>query len=646
MRKRIAVFEGEPIREFQNTFTQSIFELAKENDFDVFVFCNLGSYTNNPLFEIGERNIIEIPDFSKFDAVISLSDTFDIDGMEELLLSKINTSNPDCPIVTVRNGPLGTYRVLVDDYDTTYQIVNHFIKNRHFSRICYMSGNRDVPDSLTRQQAYVEAMTNAGLRVTDSMTFEGDYWYTHGEPAVEQFLKAFPKSIYGEDNPDAKIIHFDDDYLLPEAIVCGNDYMAISVCNALKKRGIRIPEDICIFGFDEALEGVAYEPQLSTVSMPTVEMAKRTIQIIVDTLNGKTIEHDCFVRGDLKFKASSEINIPKANFDAAALVNEVAESSISLKQSALIFIDLQNHITADDKLAFLESYFYKTNCERGYICLCSEQNDVDVPRPYSDDIILRDIYPYKDATIKKECLGTTFSRSEILPEEVFMDSSTPSRFFIMPIHFKDMSYGYFVMEPSNKLFDYFVTTLTTALAYTYEDLSLMRRLDQLGDIRRQSLIDPLTGVGNRRSFDQYLNSISQRLKTEGGCLSIVMADLDYLKYVNDNYGHDEGDFVIKEFAAILKGLTDSDDLCARVGGDEFACVLYSKTREKHDTFEARAYEAITLREKTMDKPYKFHASFGSCSYDEYMGASLLTCMKLADERMYFAKSEYKKNLAE
>lgn len=631
MYRKIAVFVGEICREFQSSFASHFATVANNADYDVFFFCNSGSYTGNPLFEIGERDILEIPDYTQFDAVVSLSDTFDIDGMEERLITKIESANPDCPIITIRNGPLGTYRVLIDDFNTTYQITQHFLKEHKFTRLCYLSGDRDVPDAKTRQDAFLKAMSEAGLEVNDLMTYEGDYWYTPGEAAVTQFLQAFREEGSNK-------------YLYPEAIICGNDYMAISVCNALRKRGIQIPGDICVFGFDEIIDGIAYDPQLSTVSMPTKAMASKALEIILKLHQGQEIPHDYFLSGDIKLKGSCEYNLPKAHFDAAALVTELMESSISIKQASQIFIDLQNHISADEKLAFLESYFYKTKCKRGYVCLCTEQKNIDIISPYSDSIILRDIFPYKDISINKTLLGTAFNRSEILPREAYLDNSTPSCFFVMPIHFKDVAYGYYVMEPGEEMFDYFVTALTTALAYTYEDLTLMKRFDQLEDIRRQSLIDPLTGVGNRRSFDQYLTMISQRLNSEGGYLSIVMADLDNLKFVNDSYGHEEGDRVIREFAQILKGLTDNDDLCARVGGDEFACVLYSKDKDKHDSFVERAYDAVSLRSSELDLPYIFHASFGCCSHNEYIGTSLLTCMKLADERMYFAKSEFKKSL--
>jgi len=124
--------------------------------------------------------------------------------------------------------------------------------------------------------------------------------------------------------------------------------------------------------------------------------------------------------------------------------------------------------------------------------------------------------------------------------------------------------------------------------YTIYQQILLRRLrGQQGDniaarIRLQiqaevssqlALLDPLTGVGNRRLLDQFLTTELARCKRKGYSLIGLMFDLNYFKQINDQYGHPAGDVVLKEFVNRLKKTLRSSDVVVRMGGDEFMAIL-------------------------------------------------------------------------
>ena len=100
-----------------------------------------------------------------------------------------------------------------------------------------MKGRADLKDARERLDGYMDVMNRYGLPVTEHMLFQGNYWRDRGNQAVEWFLSGPEK---------------------PEAIICANDFMAISVLMALKERNIRVPEDIALAGFDD-IEGVEEE---------------------------------------------------------------------------------------------------------------------------------------------------------------------------------------------------------------------------------------------------------------------------------------------------------------------------------------------------------------------------------------------------
>ena len=101
------------------------------------------------------------------------------------------------------------------------------------------------------------------------------------------------------------------------------------------------------------------------------------------------------------------------------------------------------------------------------------------------------------------------------------------------------------------------------------DLKQMR--DQLANL---ALVDPLTGLGNRRMLETLLAEEMTRLAREREYLSVIMIDIDFFKQFNDRYGHPDGDRCLREVAETLGGaMRRGGDLCARYGGEECACIL-------------------------------------------------------------------------
>jgi diguanylate cyclase (GGDEF)-like protein len=92
-------------------------------------------------------------------------------------------------------------------------------------------------------------------------------------------------------------------------------------------------------------------------------------------------------------------------------------------------------------------------------------------------------------------------------------------------------------------------------------------------LEEQSMTDSLTGLKNRRFFDERLNEEFRRAQRYGDYLSLIMIDLDHFKEVNDRFGHPAGDVVLREAALLIRASIRDPDICARYGGEEFAVIL-------------------------------------------------------------------------
>lgn len=110
------------------------------------------------------------------------------------------------------------------------------------------------------------------------------------------------------------------------------------------------------------------------------------------------------------------------------------------------------------------------------------------------------------------------------------------------------------------------------IAHTKKNLNSVKK--QLFEANNSLNIDHLTSAHNRKSFDDYIKKTAQLNKINNGQVSLIMLDIDFFKKINDSYGHDIGDFVLKECVCTLKQVfTKEEEMVARIGGEEFVVVL-------------------------------------------------------------------------
>lgn len=152
-----------------------------------------------------------------------------------------------------------------------------------------------------------------------------------------------------------------------------------------------------------------------------------------------------------------------------------------------------------------------------------------------------------------------------------------------------------------------------------------------------ALTDPLTGLQNRRYFD---DALAEYIKAFGPIdlpLGIVLVDIDHFKAINDTHGHDNGDLVLHALAQCLRQHTRYHDVVARVGGEEFAILFAHADRRALAVFAERIRTAIDSMSIVLDgQPVPVSASLGYALWDGSEKAA--TLLKRADRNLYKAKS--------
>lgn len=153
-------------------------------------------------------------------------------------------------------------------------------------------------------------------------------------------------------------------------------------------------------------------------------------------------------------------------------------------------------------------------------------------------------------------------------------------------------------------------------------------------VKEQAVTDPLTGLFNRRHFEETLKKEVIRAKRQQQPFSIIGIDLDHLKQINDKFGHSYGDIAIKTVADVLKGNARSIDLPARMGGEEFNILLPGIDSSGALIAAERIRKAIEVKE--LDTIGHVTASIGVATFFEHSD-NIEELLELTDQAMYLSK---------
>lgn len=182
---------------------------------------------------------------------------------------------------------------------------------------------------------------------------------------------------------------------------------------------------------------------------------------------------------------------------------------------------------------------------------------------------------------------------------------------------------------------YNIDMLIRSISYSVERFSMISTLKEL------ALIDELTGLFNRRAFLNLSDNRLKLAKRRRKNVFFLFCDINGLKLINDHYGHYEGDFVLKEFADVLKNSFRESDIVARYAGDEFIILASNVRAEDKEIILQRIYDNLSIKNQQIKKTYTISASFGTMLKGPDENATLEEIINEIDTRMYQEKERIK-----
>ena len=618
-RKKIAIFGSNLTSRYKRSLCRVFTLAAQEFDLDLVIFNTYGKIgTRNGFTEDYETEILDYFDLDQFDGIVFDGDGYSVDGMSESIERKLRSLK--CPVVSISSRIEGFHNIDFDDNGGLRAMVEHFLDHHHFTRIAYLSGPLNHPDAVSRLNEFRTVMKEHGLPEDGVGMFEGDFWYNKGSEAAHYFLSLSER---------------------PEAIVCANDYMAISLINNLRKHGIKVPEDIAVSGYDGTLEGKELLPHLTTVTRERKDIARKALKLLVDISDGKDgkdVDLCVSPKPILAQSCGCEPLDYQHVLDIVARVHEekrMMSTDLYESESAMVKLNKVDNIRkmeavfAEDSVNFGEysSFFMMVHADENGIPAFN--SSFSAPSGNFVPVIWIDK--------NKEYAGSprTLNRSLFIPKT---DSDRCHVYYLMSVHCAEKLFGYSIVEMTGTdIFTEFHNMWIHNLGLTLNALQKDDRINKLIDkLEGLSVTDDLTGMLNRRGFDdRSRNEIANISESKTVCTMVI--DMDGLKRINDEFGHHEGDRAIKALANMIQKCCDSGEVAGRAGGDEFYIFASDYSESRLNRFIEHMKRYADEYNSANKRPYKLDFSYGAYMTETDSFGRIEEFLKISDARMYEQK---------
>ena len=612
-RKTIGLFIFNTHGEFQSAICRGMAIRAEQLGYNLAIFASYGSYGTNKNYYLGEMAIFNLPEYDKLSGIVVAFDTFNIPEAKQFILDKIK-KHATCPVVSLRETVDGVNNVLIDEKHSMEGVVRHIIEDHGKKNIAFMTGVKGRPDAEARLECFQRIMEEYGLPVGEHNVFYGDFWKNKGKEACDWF---FRKGKY------------------PEAIICANDNMAMAVIDELYARGITVPNDVLVTGYDGDEEGRIYSPSLTTVYVDFMEMAIHAVDIIDRHQEDDSIENvfvgtqilprescGCLDKGHVSTISQRCLNHRKTT------LRENLEMQISFMS-----IDFNEISKIDTMHEVISRYIYNIeNFENYFLCLCDGLEEAEHKiNEYTDKMHVR--VGLKD----RQNMGVVdipFEKSSFLPREV--TGPQPQCYFFYPIHFLDNCFGYEAYSfLENDLISEAYVRWSIAVSNAIENMLEQKKMnDLISELENRYVQDVLTGLYNRRGFEKYARMQFSKARAEDSTVCVLGIDMDGLKPINDIYGHHEGDSALRAVGYAIQEAALPGQIGARIGGDEFE-VIFPCQSEKDVMHWISVFElSLEKYNKKSLKPYDVHASLGYKIGIPTVNDTIESYMSESDDLMY------------
>ncbi len=614
-------------------FIETLNEKLRKKSASLLVFTiNSDIYWNESAIP-AETYVYDLIPYEVLSCVVLMDEKIKSHTISKKILTRSKEHN--VPVVVVDGEYEDTIQLSFDYGAGFEQIVRHVIEDHHVTHPHMMAGLPNNVFSDERIKIFKKICLKNDIPFDDSMVSYGDFW---ADPTIEATKRLLERKT------------------LPDAVICANDIMAINVTAVLMEAGIQVPEQVIVTGFD-GYEQIFYStPKISSVSCDSQLLAEATGDTVIKILGGDTCTHRKILP---KMIPNESCGCPSMIWQAHTLLSSFNNSFYRHQEDVRILYDISTAMETSltpyemaSKIHQHKTKHHLTVVDRH--CFDTEQNYFLIPE---EELAPRDLHMINDADYAEE------HRFEHLPlpDELFYEPTPNMKESVLSGSYRDRILEltktgfpliFNALDYMNRPFgfacyyfqDYAITDYSRSASITnalnmgiggYVNLQYQRLLLEKMDAMYKH--DALTGLFNRLGFNKAYEEVSSLPENQGKKVTLIMSDLDGLKYINDTFGHADGDRAIKAVADALMDSCPEDALSARFGGDELFSVIIGDCDPEEIIRDID--DNLRIFNRCVDLPYTIATSTGAYTTvlnDRY---EVLKALKLADEKMYAVKNE-------
>lgn len=631
---------------YQSRVLDGLMSRCETYGYDLAVFSPLVNATHsNKEYLKAEFNLFELINFQHLDAVVVVSlpmnamgDTYTYDVVAQHIKNRCTK-----PVVCL-DMPIDDHTAVYTDDTTSFcEITRHIFDVHKCKNVYFLAGAQIEGVADMRLDGFRKECAAHGITVDEDKVFYGDFWYTSGAALADRIISG--------------------ELEIPDAVICASDHMAMGLAKRLNDGGITVPEQVLVTGYGATQEAMFNELCITTYEPNSRGMAEEAIDRIrlilepdkdvasthSDTTDGLCIGLSCGCDMDYKHMMRSfNRALYRTNRDYSDDSINNNEDISCLMDSYMLEV-LTESRSPEECLGNVagQTYLLKPY-DKFYLCLRKNWLDVEYTNikgfPSEMRVNVLAVSDERKAVENAESFHCNddrqrFKTSLMLPA-LYEQQDVPRCFYFLPVHFMKNTFGYAVLQADTKMRVKPTNVLRNWIRNVNNALEMTRVNNMLVDF---SELDKLTGLKNRRGMDNGLKELLRRARKTDYFYCIVF-DIDGLKLINDNYGHNEGDYAIKSIASAVARVTDENEVSVRAGGDEFYLLGISAGATDKTMIDKVSVYRTLLDDinYTAKKPYRISASAGFCIKQLAQVTDINELINAADRYMYVCKAEAKR----
>ncbi len=614
-RKRIAVLIASMDREYQQDFAKNLLVSGRDLDMDICIFNSQG-HTNVEIStsDLGEGSIYDLPDLNQFDGVISLLATMGNEVASGKVLARLDQLGGK-PHVSIDVPLQGAVTITFDDRKSVQELTRHLIEKHGVRRVAFVCGPLNSNVATARLDACRETMAQYGLTLENDLVFDGQWTRIGGQRAAEELLRR------GEP--------------LPDAVVCANDDMALSICATFMKSGIHIPQDVAVTGFDALQEAVTLG--LTTQRRPIDRCVQKALEVLNDWIDGRMpaewhiVLDTVIVPGETcgcleNGQKSGEklLGIWKEKWEMEALLSRVGMYSGLLSGVG----ELQETNARIHRM--VEGWGIRN------LWICVNPDILYNQKQLSED----HVYPERMLLLygrngDQHCAPELFSTRDLLPV-LNAEREEPGLYIFCPLYYGNILLGYAILDLENTGEELY--PMLNLISSSLMDLYLQVKMKQYAEtIEQLARNDIMTGMLNRRGYMESAPTLMDQARREHKVFAMLSADMDHMKDINDQYGHLMGDEAIVRMGRCIEAVKRCGMIPVHISGDEFLAYGIVDSIEDVKNLTPTVREAMAHLNETEPWICDISASMGLYAAIPREGDKLDEYMTRADRAMYADK---------